>query len=81
MENKGNENKSPIKNIVRFSGLAFQMGALITIGALVGQWIDDKQTSEFPLWTLILTLFAVFTSLYIVIREVLKMNKDDDAKR
>lgn len=69
--------KQRVKNYLKFSTIAIQMGALITAAALGGDWLDDYQDNEFPLWTLILTLIAIFASLFQIIREVSKMSKDD----
>lgn len=75
---KRKKNVSQGKTYIRFSGIAIQMGVVIAAGALGGQWLDEKQGNDFPIWTLVLTLFAIFASLYKVIREVIKMGKDED---
>lgn len=72
------KDKGRIKNYIRFSGIGIQMGIIITAGALGGQWLDTKQENNFPTWTLVLTLLAIFASLYLIIREVIKMGKEDD---
>lgn len=72
-----NKRKERVKNYLKFSTIAIQMGALITAAALGGDWLDEYQENEFPLWTLILTLIAIFASLFQIIREVSKMSKDD----
>lgn len=72
------DNKKPVKNYIKFSGMALQMGGVITIAALGGDWLDEKQANEFPIWTLVLTLLAIFGSLYQIISGVIKMSKDDD---
>lgn len=74
---KDNEDNNRVKNYIRFSGIAIQMGVIITAGALGGNWLDERQENDFPTWTLVLTLLAIFTSLYLIIREVIKMGKDD----
>ncbi|WP_107039392.1 AtpZ/AtpI family protein [Brumimicrobium mesophilum] len=80
MENKGNQEdtKKRVNTYVRFSGIALQMGIVITIAALGGDWLDEKQENEFPIWTLVLTLIAIFASLFQIIRAVIKMSKDED---
>tara|TARA_B100000508_G_scaffold75230_1_gene58655 strand:+ start:127600 stop:127830 length:231 start_codon:yes stop_codon:yes gene_type:complete len=74
---KPDNTKERLKNYLKFSTIAIQMGVLITAAALGGDWLDDAQQNEFPVWTLILTLIAIFASLYQIIREVIKMGKDD----
>lgn len=73
------KNSNRFKNYIRFSGIGIQMGVIITAGALGGQWLDAKYENDFPTWTLVLTLLAIFTSLYLIIREVIKMGKDNDS--
>jgi membrane protein DedA with SNARE-associated domain len=70
--------KKRVKSYVKFSGMAIQMGIVITAGALGGNWLDEKQENEFPIWTLVLTLLAIFGSLYQIIRAVIKLGKDED---
>ncbi len=72
-----NNKQDRVKNYLKFTTLAIQMGALITAAALGGDWLDENQNNEFPVWTLVLTLIAIFASLFQVIREVSKMNQDD----
>lgn len=55
------------------------MGIVITAGALGGRWLDSKFESKFPTWTLTLILIAVFASLYIIIKEALKITKDSES--
>lgn len=62
---------------IKFSSLAIQMGVIITIAALGGSWLDEKMQLKKPVWTIILTLLAIFGSLFQIIREVIKMSKDD----
>lgn len=69
-----------LKNYARFSGAAIQMGVIITASALFGSWLDDKYNPKGYLFTLILTLFGVFAAMYIIIKEVIKMSKEDENK-
>lgn len=78
---KDKKDRPQVKTYIRFSSIAIQMGIVITAGAIGGQWLDEKQGNEFPIWTLILTLFAIFASLYQIIREVIKMGKDEDTPK
>lgn len=75
---KNLKKKNQLQKYLRFSGVAIQMGAVIAMGALGGRWIDERQGNETPGWTIGLSLFAVFASLYLVIKEVIKLGKDDD---
>lgn len=62
-------------NILRFSGLGFQMMAVIGLGIWGGLKLDEL-TGYKPLFTLVLSLTGLGSSLYLIIREVLGKNKN-----
>lgn len=72
------DGKQKVNTYLKFTSLALQMAILITAAALGGRWLDEKQDNELPIWTLVLILIAIFASLYQIIREVIKMGKDND---
>ena len=55
-----------------FSGVGFQMLAIIGVFTYVGYRIDKAQEAETPLWTALLALAGVSISIYTVIRAVTK---------
>jgi hypothetical protein len=77
---KQDSRKKQLKNYARFSGVAIQMGAIITGGALLGSWLDDKYNPKGKGFTLGLTLFSVVAAMYLVIKEVIHLSKDQDEK-
>jgi len=70
--------KSGISKFARFSGLGIQMGAVIAIFTWLGTYLDKKFASKTPWWTIGLSLFGVMAGLYLVIKEVIKMGKEDE---
>lgn len=54
------------------------MGVIIGGGAYLGVVIDDLIPMEFPLFTIILSLFATFAALYLVYRQVTKIQKENE---
>jgi membrane protein DedA with SNARE-associated domain len=63
---------------VKFSGMAVQMGITIALGAWGGSKLDQKfETSSKP-FTIILSLLAIGISLYLIIRDVINMQKEDE---
>ncbi len=72
------DGKQKVNTYLKFTSIALQMAILITAAALGGRWLDEKQDNELPIWTLVLILIAIFASLYQIIREVIKMGKDND---
>lgn len=79
-QNQNSQNKSPKDNkgkhnkFLRFTGIALQMGLTIYAGNLLGVWLDSKYNSD--KYEPIITLFAVFASMYMVIAQVIKVSKD-----
>jgi len=69
--------KNPLKNFAVFSGVAIQMGLIITGGVLLGRWLDTKFLNEYSLYTVIFSLLGVFVALYNVIRQVKDFNKNE----
>ena len=62
--------------LLKFSGMAVQMGATIGLGAWGGSYLDAKYQTEKPLWTVSLALLGVFISLYLLIRQAKKMSDE-----
>jgi hypothetical protein len=67
-----NEDNNLKRNLAKFSSLAFQMAFIIGGGTLLGDYLDQKQQNEFPIWTLILSLTSVGLALYYVLKEIIK---------
>jgi ATP synthase protein I len=64
--------KKQLNNYLKYSGLAFQMIGAILVTAWLGSFIDKKVGNEKPLWTLTLMLLGVITSMYLLIKSVIK---------
>ncbi|MGI9548087.1 MAG: AtpZ/AtpI family protein [Flavobacteriaceae bacterium] len=56
------------------SGIAIQMGLIIFLGAKGGQWLDANYGDGGNTYTVILTLFSVAISMYLVIKQTNKLN-------
>ena len=67
--------KNTLNKFIKFSSIGIQMGATIAFFSWLGTYLDEKQNSQTPWWTVGLSLFGVISSLVIVIREAMKMNK------
>jgi F0F1-type ATP synthase assembly protein I len=74
----GNDQNKSVSKFARFSAVGIQMGAIIAIFTWLGTYLDEKYKSETPWWTIGLSIFGVTASLVLVIREVMKMEKEDD---
>ncbi|GGK83680.1 hypothetical protein GCM10011405_34450 [Rufibacter glacialis] len=63
-----------MKPYLKYSGLAFQMIAVITLAAVGGRKLDAHFQNETPWWTLGLLIVAVFASVYSVIVSLTRKN-------
>ncbi len=63
-------NPRQINNYVKYSGVAFQMIAIIGVFAYAGYWIDSATQNKVHWITALFSLTGVLISLYIVIRSL-----------
>lgn len=59
-----------MQNFARYSGLGFEMLGIIFFGTWGGVKLDEKFAFTFPVFTVVLSLFSVFASLYLVFRNL-----------
>lgn len=64
--------QKPFRSYAKYTGIAIQMAAAIYLGNLLGVYIDEKTGNTSELYTKIITLIAVFLSIVMVIRQVIK---------
>lgn len=69
--------KNDFNKFARFSVLGIQMGIIIGGFAWLGVYLDEKYQTKTAWWTLGLSLFGVIASLYLMIKEVINMTKDN----
>ena len=74
-----NKQDSGYSKYAKYSALGIQMGIIIGGLTWLGTFLDQKYVTT-PLWTVVLSLSSVFIALYLVIKEVIKMNKDNNEK-
>lgn len=63
---------------LRFSSMGIQMAGIIGFFAWLGTYFDKKFETPTPWWTISLSLLGVISSMFMIIREILKLNKLDD---
>lgn len=61
----------------RMANSGVQMAILIGGGAYGGKYLDEKYGNSKPIYTIILSLLGVAIGLYLVIKEVINISKDD----
>jgi hypothetical protein len=65
----------PLNKALRLSGAGLQMGLTIYACNYVGNWLDVTYSQTF--WETSLTLFGIFMSMYLIIKQVLNITNDD----
>ncbi len=72
------DNKPKLNKYARYSSLVIQMGVVIGFFTWLGTFLDKKFHTDPAWWTIGLSLFGVFTGLYLVIRDVINSSKEDE---
>ncbi len=79
MPEKTNSSKEKkVSSFARFSSIGIQMGVIIAFFTWLGTFMDAYFNLKTPWWTISLSLFGVMASLYLVIKEVIRMEKNND---
>lgn len=68
---KKEENKG-LNDYAKYSGIAFQMVAIIAITTWGGLKLDKLAGFEKPVFTIILSLLGVFAAIYTAIKDFIK---------
>jgi hypothetical protein len=71
-KNRRPQSQNPINEYVKYSGLSFQMAALIFLGYWLGGKIDDWFEFRIPVFTIILILTFLAVSFYSLIKSLPK---------
>lgn len=71
-QNKKKSQKKPLNKALQLSGAGLQMGLTIYLGSLLGKWLDTTFQTFFLTETI--TLFAIFISMYSLIKQANRIN-------
>lgn len=52
--------------------MAFQMGAIILAGTLIGKKLDGYLAAEIPYLTIVFALLSIFVALYVSLKDLIK---------
>ena len=72
------QNSGDLKNYARYSGIAVQMIAIIGIMTYAGVWLDERREADTPVFTLLLSLLGVFAALYVVLKDFIGKDHQDE---
>ena len=78
-ESKNKKRNSRINNYARYSGIAFQMIAIIVLGTYGGVKLDDVYPNQYSLFTVICSLLSVALSMYYAVTQVTGFSKKEDS--
>ncbi len=67
-----NSKKKPLPNYAKYSGIAFQMIAIILAGVFGGIKLDEILNFNFPIFTVVLSIVSVALAMYYVIKDLIK---------
>ncbi|MDC1452404.1 AtpZ/AtpI family protein [Vicingaceae bacterium] len=73
--------KDPKKKWPRYlalTGIAFQMGITIYLFSFLGKYLDNRYSIEDNYWTIGLTLIGVVLSFYSLLKQVNRINKEEE---
>jgi hypothetical protein len=64
--------KPQSNNALKYSGMAFQMAVIISLGVFGGVKLDGYLNLNIPIFTLILSLLSVGVAIYLSIKDFIK---------
>jgi F0F1-type ATP synthase assembly protein I len=67
-----NQRKKQLDSYAKYSGIAFQMLAIILIGVFGGVKLDAWLELKIPVFTVLLSLLSVILAIYYVVKDLLK---------
>ncbi len=68
--------KKSLNKYVRFTGIAFQLGATIYLATYIGKWLDTKFLMEKKIFTLVLILVGLIASIWSIVKQLDKINNE-----
>tara|TARA_B110000196_G_C21000653_1_gene592785 strand:+ start:614 stop:847 length:234 start_codon:yes stop_codon:yes gene_type:complete len=75
MPGKKSKKKKQLNSYTKYSLLATQMAAIIIAGVFFGDYLDEKNQADIPIYTIIFSLGSIFLSLYYVLRNIINKNE------
>ena len=66
------KNKERLSSYVKYSGIAFQMIAIILLGVFGGMKMDKWLKTEKPVFTALLSVLAVILAIYYSIKDLIR---------
>lgn len=74
--NSKNQQRDNFNKILKYSGLSFQIFAVIGVGTWLGWFLDQKTQMAFPLWLLVFVFLSTIAAFYHLFVSI----KNDDSE-
>jgi F0F1-type ATP synthase assembly protein I len=74
MSKNKTKKKKQLNSYIKYSSLTTQMAVIIAAGTFFGDYLDDSNNSETPVYTIIFSLISIILALYYVSRDIIKHN-------
>lgn len=66
------EKRPPLESYARYSGLAFQMFAIIGLGIYGGVQLDKWAKIGFPVFTVLFSIISVGAAIYTAVKDLIR---------
>jgi len=70
--------KQRVDQYLKYSGMAFQLAAVLAVGIFIGNRLDRFFQTNRPYFTASLALLSLFAGLYLSLKEILFRKKTPD---
>ncbi|MES2836038.1 MAG: AtpZ/AtpI family protein [Bacteroidota bacterium] len=64
--------KKQPNNFIKYSSMAIQMLAVIGGSVWLGDYLDEKNNTTKPYYTMVLSLIGIFVSIYLTLKDFIK---------
>ena len=75
MQEKQSKKKKQLNSYIKCSSLTLQMAVIIIAGAFFGDYLDKKNQSDTPIYTIIFSLLSIFLAVYYVLKNTINQNE------
>lgn len=67
-----NKQRPPANSYMKYTGMAFQMGATIAVGVLLGKFLDRHFETARPYFSMLFAVLFTAVAVYLAIKDFLK---------
>lgn len=71
-EKQTEKRTSRVKNVLRYSGMTFQIAAYIAVGVFIGGKVDAYFSTSEPYFTALFSIILLVSGLYVTLKDLFK---------